>query len=145
MSEEWRESIVDEMLDEANRGDQYATRGMSSGDAIAHKISRRNARSGYNPDERGGSRQPTTGPSMDSPSGPIAGGTRSRRDLTARYRGKRNRMEIDPNSTTGRIAHTSGGPKGGTKDPENVGTNKYLRMQNVKRNPPKRSTSYYDN
>jgi len=137
MSEDWRDSIFEEVLDEANRGDEYATRNMSSDDAITAKIRRRNSVGGYNPDEPRRIER--------SPTGPIGGGTGSRRNLTTRYRGTRSRMALDPQSTTGRMQHTQGAPKGGTKDPEVVGTNKHLKAQNFKRNPPKRSTSYYDN
>jgi len=132
MSEEWREGI----LDEANRGDEYATRGMSSDDAITAKIRRRNSAGGYNPDEPRRIER--------SPTGPIGGGTNSRRDQTKRNRGKRTDL-VPASDNPSRLERRVGGPKGGTKNPEVVGTNKHLRSQNFKRNPPKRSTSYYDN
>jgi hypothetical protein len=132
MSEEWREGI----LDEANRGDEYATRGMSSDDAITAKIRRRNSAGGYNPDEPRRIER--------SPTGPIGGGTNSRRGQTKRNRGKRTDL-VPASDNPSRLERRVGGPKGGTKNPEVVGTNKHLRSQNFKRNPPKRSTSYYDN
>ena len=142
MSEEWREDIV-----EANRGDEYATRGMSPEDAKTWKSERRNITRGFGSDveqqnkmnqeyKRKYGKLPAPDPNY------IGSGQRRRQSDTRDNRGKRTTLvhttsdTLSPSGIRGTITKPEikiGTPLGGAKNPEPTG--KYLRQQQIKNNP----------
>jgi hypothetical protein len=150
MSEEWRESIC-----EANRGDEYATRGMSPEASKTWKSERRNRTRGFSSDveekERNDKRYKEKYGKHPSPDPNNMGGSQSIRQAdTKDNRGKRTTLIHTTNDTLsssgirGTVTKPEiriGTPLGGTKNPEPKG--KYLHRQQVKdaqsSDPTKRS------
>jgi len=136
MSEDWRESIC-----EANRGDEYATRGMSPEDSKTWKSERRNITRGFSSDveekEKNDKKYKEKYGKPPSPDPDHMGGSQRRRQADTRdNRGKRTTLThttsdtLSPSGIRGTVTKPEikiGTPLGGTKNPEPKG--KYLHKQ----------------
>jgi len=136
MSEDWRESIC-----EANRGDEYATRGMSPEDSKTWKSERRNRTSGFSSDveekRRNDERYKKKYGKPPLPDPDHMGDSQRRRQAdTKDNRGKRTTLThttsdtLSPSGIKGTVTKPEikiGTPLGGTKNPEPKG--KYLHKQ----------------
>jgi len=139
MSEDWRESIC-----EANRGDEYATRGMSPEASKTWKSERRNRTRGFSSDveekEKNDERYKEKYGKPPSPDPNHMGGSQRRRQAdTKDNRGKRTTLThttsdtLSPSGIKGTVTKPEikiGTPLGGTQNPEPKG--KYLHRQQVK-------------
>ena len=139
MSEDWRESIC-----EANRGDEYATRGMSPEASKTWKSERRNRTSGFSSDveekRRNDERYKKKYGKPPLPDPDHMGGSQRRRQAdTKDNRGKRTTLThttsdtLSPSGIKGTVTKPEikiGTPLGGTQNPEPKG--KYLHRQQVK-------------
>ena len=150
MSEDWRESIC-----EANRGDEYATRGMSPEDSKTWKSERRNRTRGFSSDveekSRNDERYKEKYGKYPRPDPNHMGGSQRRRQAdTKDNRGKRTTLTHTTSDTLsssgikGTVTEPEikiGTPLGGTQNPEPKG--KYLHRQQMKdaqsSDPTKRS------
>ena len=150
MSEDWRESIC-----EANRGDEYATRGMSPEDSKTWKSERRNRTRGFSSDveekSRNDERYKEKYGKYPRPDPNHMGGSQRRRQAdTKNNRGKRTTLThttsdtLSPSGIKGTVTKPEikiGTPLGGTQNPEPKG--KYLHRQQMKdaqsSDPTKRS------
>jgi len=150
MSEDWRESIC-----EANRGDEYATRGMSPEAANTWKSERRNKTRGFSSDveqkRKDGERYKEKYGKYPAPEPNHMGGSQRKRQADTDYnRGKRTTLTyttndtLSPSGIRGTVTKPEiriGTPLGGTKNPEPKG--KYLHRQQMKdaqsSDPTKRS------
>jgi len=151
MSEEWRDDIIDE----ANRGDEYATRGMSPEDAKTWKSERRNSTRGFSSDveqkNKSDQEYKRKYGKLPAPDPNYKGSGQSKRQSDTRNnRGKRTTLvhttsdTLSPSGIRGTVTKPeirTGTPLGGTKNPEPKG--KYLRQQQIKdaqsSDPKKRS------
>ena len=139
MSEDWRESIC-----EANRGDEYATRGMSPEASKTWKSERRNRTRGFSSDveekRRNDERYKEKYGKHPRPDPNHMGGSQSRRQAdTKDNRGKRTTLThttsdtLSPSGIKGTVTKPEikiGTPLGGTQNPEPKG--KYLHRQQMK-------------
>ena len=150
MSEDWRESIC-----EANRGDEYATRGMSPEASKTWKSERRNRTRGFSSDveekRRDDERYKEKYGKHPRPDPNHMGGSQWRRQAdTKDNRGKRTTLThttsdtLSPSGIKGTVTKPEikiGTPLGGTQNPEPKG--KYLHRQQMKdaqsSDPTKRS------
>ena len=150
MSEDWRESIC-----EANRGDEYATRGMSPEASKTWKSERRNRTRGFSSDveekRRNDERYKEKYGKHPRPDPNHMGGSQWRRQAdTKDNRGKRTTLThttsdtLSPIGIKGTVTKPEikiGTPLGGTQNPEPKG--KYLHRQQMKdaqsSDPTKRS------
>ena len=150
MSEDWRESIC-----EANRGDEYATRGMSPQAANTWKSERRNKTRGFSSDveqqRKDDERYKEKFGKYPAPEPNHMGGSQRKRQADTNYnRGKRTTLTyttndtLSPSGIRGTVTKPViriGTPLGGTKNPEPKG--KYLHRQQMKdaqsSDPTKRS------
>jgi len=150
MSEDWRESIC-----EANRGDEYATRGMSPEAANTWKSERRNETRGFSSDvkqkRKDNERYKEKFGKYPAPEPNHMGSSqRKRQEDTKRNRGERTTLihttndTLSPSGIRGTVTKPEiriGTPLGGTKNPEPKG--KYLHRQQMKdaqsSDPTKRS------
>jgi hypothetical protein len=150
MSEDWRESIC-----EANRGDEYATRGMSPEAANTWKSERRNKTRGFSSDveqqRKNDERYKEKYGKYPDPEPNHMGGSQRKRQADTNYnRGKRTTLvqttndTLSPSGIRGTVTKPEiriGTPLGGTKNPEPKG--KYLHRQQMKdaqsSDPTKRS------
>jgi hypothetical protein len=150
MSEDWRDSIC-----EANRGDEYATRGMSPEAAKTWKSERRNKTRGFSSDveqkRKDDERYKEKFGKYPRPDPNHMGGSQwTRQANTKDNRGKRTTLihttndTLSPSGIRGTVTKPEiriGTPLGGTKNPEPKG--KYLHRQQMKdaqsSDPTKRS------